>query len=129
MTSFLLTTLKCYRTGRIEFLISAWIVLVTRSNLIFFKLELVTRMYKNKSLTIQLVARSKTFYFSFSKWNLIFFNIESLTRKWKSKRLCWKWNLMFYEVELVTWKKNFWKIFELVSGSVTSFCVTNLFYI
>ena len=31
---------------------------------------------------------------------------------------------MFYEVELVTRKRNYIKMFELVTKSVTSFCVT-----
>ena len=36
-------------------------------------------------------------------------------------------NLIFYEVELMTQKRNFYKLFELVTRSVTSFSVTRFY--
>ena len=48
-------------------------------NFLFSNFELVTRNWKNKNSTIELLTRDKTFY--------LFFNFELVTKNWKNKSL------------------------------------------
>ena len=78
-------------------------------------------MWKDKSLTIELVTRSKNVIFQLRVSNSKVEKLKLKRRVRNSKR-----NLMFFEVELATRRKNLCKNFELVTQSVASFCITRL---